>query len=93
MVHGGSQREIAVAQAVAFCQQSRPALEVEALDADMPALAGGLGDDDGIALAHGVFLDDDGIGAGREEAAGEDAGGFAGGDRALERMPGRHLAD
>ena len=50
-------------------------------------------DDNAVALARGILLDHDRIGAGRQHAAGEDARGFAGAHGALERMSGRDFAD
>ena len=40
-----------------------------------------------------VLLDDDGVGAGRHHAAGEDARGLSGADLAVERPARRDLAD
>ena len=59
----------------------------------MPPGNGGFRDGDMIAIDSGVFLDDDGIGAIRDHAAGEDPHRFASADLALERAAGRNLAD
>ena len=56
-----------------------------------PARSGVI-DDHALAVARGVLLDHDGVGAGRDDAAGEDARGLAGAHLALERMAGRDLA-
>ena len=86
VVHGGGEREIAVAEAAALGEQHRPTREVEPSDADVAADSGAGGDDDGVALLGGVLLDRDGVGAGRQNAAGEDARRFTVADRALESV-------
>ncbi len=93
MVHRGGEREVAVGEAVPLAQQHRSAAEVEPGDAHVLAHCGTLVHQDRIAVARGVFLDHDGVGARRQHPAGEDARGFAGADRAFERMSGRDLAD
>src|SRR6476661_7086638 len=93
MVHRRRERKIPVAEAMALGEQHRAALEIEALDAHMLAFTRGGGDNDGLALTRRVFLDDDRVGAGWQDTAGEDARGFAGADRAAKRMSGRDFAD
>ena len=80
MVHAGDQREVARGQPMAFGEQLVAQAEIEPLRADVAAFGGGLLHLDPIAVALGQFLHHDGVGAGRHEAAGEDAGGFAGAD-------------
>ncbi len=53
----------------------------------------GLGDGDVVAVDCRVFLDDDGIGAVGDDAAGENPHRLVGGDLLLERAAGRDLAD
>ena len=48
---------------------------------------------DAGAVALGQFLHHDGVGTGRHEAAGEDAGGFAGADLGRKRPAGGNFAD
>ena len=67
--------------------------EIDAGGTDMPPRNGGFRDGDVVAIDASVFLDDDGIGAVRDHAAGEDPHRFAGADLALERAAGRDLAD
>ena len=58
------------------------------------ALGGyGFVDADRVAVARGVLLQQDGVGAWRNHAAGEDAHGLAGADAAVERMAGGRAAD
>ena len=50
-------------------------------------------DPHGVAVARGVLLQQDGVGAWRHDAAGEQAHGLAGADAAVERMAGGGGAD
>ena len=54
--------------------------EIEPLRADIAAFGRGLLHLHPIAVALGQFLHHDGVGTGRHETAGEDAGRFAGTD-------------
>ena len=63
--------------------------EVEAAGADPAAGADRLGHPDAAIGGLGILLQQDGIGAGRDEGAGEDAHRLAGADRAREGMAGR----
>ena len=67
--------------------------EIDAGGADMPPGNGGFRDGDVVAVDASVFLDDDGVGAVRDHAAGEDPHRFARGHLPLERAAGRDLAD
>ena len=53
----------------------------------------GLVDADDVAVARGVLLQQDRVGAGGHHAAGEDAHGLAGADGAVERVAGGGGAD
>ncbi len=61
-------------------KQRRALGEIEAGGADVAAGGDRLADDDGIAVGLGILLDQDGVGAGRNRRAGEDADGLAGPD-------------
>ena len=50
-------------------------------------------DRDGLAVAGGELLNDDGVAAVGMHAAGEDARGLAGADFAVKRMPGGDFTD
>jgi hypothetical protein len=93
MIHGSGEREIAVAEAATLAEQHCAAFEVETLDADMFALARSHSNDHGAALACRVLLDHDRVGARRQDAARENARGFAGADRAAKWMSGCNFAD
>ena len=94
IVHGGREREVAVAEAAALAAAApRPARSRAPRRGRACLWRRAVVDDDGVALALGVLLDHDGVGARRDDAAGEDARGFARADRAVERMSGRDLAD
>ena len=74
-------------------QQHVALAEIDAGGPDMPPRCGGFGDGDVIAIDSRVFLDDDRIGAVRDDAAGEDSHGFALAYLAVERPPGGDLTD
>ncbi len=93
IVHARGQREIAVGEADSLRQQHIALAKVDAGGADMPSRARGLGDGDAAAFGDGVFLDDDGVGAFGDHAAGKDPHGFARAKRLVERAAGRDLAD
>ena len=59
----------------------------------MPSRARGFGDGDAAVLGDGVFLDDDGVSALGDHAAGKDPHRLAGADCSVERAAGRDLAD
>ena len=59
----------------------------------MPPRPRGFGDGDAAVLDDGVFLDDDGVGAVGDHAAGKDPHRLAGADCSVERPAGRDLAD
>ena len=61
--------------------------------ADMPSLDRGFRDRDVAAIGPGVFLDDDGVGAVGNHAAGKNPHRFACANRSFERPAGRDLAD
>ncbi len=67
--------------------------EVEAFKAHIAAFAARLLHVDDIAIACRVFLDDNGVGAVRHKAAGENPRCFADSNRRREGTPGRHFAD
>ena len=92
MAHGGRQHHVAVGETLAARQQHLALFEIEPGAADVPAGRRGRVDDHALAVARGVLLDHDGVGAGRDHAAGEDARGLAGMHLALERMTGCDLA-
>jgi hypothetical protein len=71
-------------QAVAFS-------EIHACGADIGPGGGGLGDLDGVTLAPGVFLDQDGVGAVGHRGAGKDADRLALADGAAMAAAGRRL--
>ena len=93
MVHGGGQHDVAAGEPPALAQQHGALGEIDAALAHIAAERGRLVDDDLVAVAAGDLLDHHGVGAGRHHAAGEDARGFAGADRAVEGMAGGDLAD
>ena len=74
-------------------QQHIAFAKVDAGRADMPSRARGFGDGDAAVLDDGVFLDDDGVGAIGDHAAGKDPHRLAGADFSVERPAGRDLAD
>ncbi len=84
----GRQHEVAVGQAAALFEQHVALFEIDAGAPDMPAAFRRLGDGDAIAVAGGVFLDDDGVGPAGQDAAGENAGTFAGADFLWKWVPG-----
>ena len=84
---------MAVGQERAAGQQHVAFAKVDAGGADMPSGDRGFGDGDGAAIDDGIFLDDDGVGAIGDHAAGEDPDRFAGADRSFERTARRDLAD
>ena len=67
--------------------------EIEAAAADVALIEAAVAHGDLVAVALGVLLDDDGVGAGRQRRAGEDAHGLARGRRCRRRdgrrRPGR----
>ena len=93
IVHAGGERQIAVGEAASRGQQHVALAEIDAGGADVPAGHRGFRDGDVIAVDDGVFLDDDGVGAVGDHAAGKDPHRLAGADRPLERAAGRDLAD
>jgi hypothetical protein len=93
VIHRCGQHHIAVGEAPAARKQDLTFLEIEAGATDVPAGEGRFLDDDALAFAPGILLDDDGVGARRHHAACENASGFAFGNAAAERMAGGHLAD
>jgi hypothetical protein len=93
VVHGGREREVAIAQATAFAERSVAARKVEPGATHIAALLRARLHQHALALAQGVFLDDDGIGALRHDPAGENTGGLAGAHAAGEGMARGDLAD
>ena len=93
IVHAGGERQIAVGEAAPAREQHVALAEIDAGGADMPPGNGGFRDGDMIAVDAGVFLDDDGIGAVGDHAAGKDPHRFAAAYLALERAAGGDLAD
>ncbi len=77
IVHAGGERQIAVGEAAPAREQHVALAEIDAGGADMPPGHGGFGDGDVVAVDAGVFLDDDGVGAVGDHAAGEDPHRFA----------------
>ena len=93
MVHGGGQRDRAVAEPASGRQQKVTLAEIDAGGADVPPGYRLLGDGDVIAVDGRVFLDDDGVGAVGDHAAGKNPHRFAGADGTPERPAGRDFAD
>ena len=93
VVHAGGQRQIAVGQAASAGEQHIALAEIDAGGADMPPSRGRFGDGDVIAIDCRVFLDDDGVGAIGNHAAGENPHRFALAYLPLERAAGGDLAD
>ena len=93
VVHAGGERQIAVGQAASAGEQYVALAEIDTGGADMPSLHGRLGDGDVIAVDCRVFLDDDGVGAVGNDAAGENPHRFAAAYLPLERAAGGDLAD
>ena len=94
MVGRGGQADVAGAEAP--CRR-RPGVaggeNPAAGAADVAAGGGGLAHPDLVAVAVRVLLQQDGVGAVRDQAAGEQPHRLAGADRAGERMAGRGAAD
>ncbi len=67
--------------------------KIDAGGPDMPARHGCFRDGDAAALNHGIFLDDDGVGALGDHAAGKNPDRFALADGPFERAAGGDLAD
>ena len=88
VVGGGGKADCAGSQALAGVEEGVAALEVATARADVAAENGAFAKRKRVADAVGVFLDRDGIGAGGDQAAGEEAEGLAGADRAVERVAG-----
>ena len=78
MVHGSCQRQALGVDDTCSLQQCLAFGEIETCRAHEPAFFGRFEDSHGIAVADGVFLDDDGVGALRHRRAGEDAHGGSG---------------
>ena len=92
IVHAGGERQIAVGEAAPALEQHIALAEIDAGGADVPPRNGGFRDGEAIAVDAGVLLDDDGIGAVRDHAAGEDPHRFAAADLSLERAARGDLA-
>ena len=93
MVHARDKREVAREQAVTALEQDFAFLEVETAGSDVLARRGRCRHRHGIAVARGVFLNDDGVGAFRHDATRKNPRGFALADGARERPSGRNFAD
>ena len=91
--HGGGEGEFARAEAAADVEKLHAGAEIAAARANVAEIDFVALDDDGIAVAGGVFLDDDAVGAFGHGCAGEDAHGLAGADATSERVPGGGFAD
>jgi hypothetical protein len=92
-VHAGGERSIARRQPARRGDADCARREVEPRPADVPPGSRNLEDGDGVAVPLGVFLDDDGVGAGRHRSAGEDADRFASAQHARVGAAGRCAAD
>ena len=93
MVRRGGERDCAGTEARSRRQQLLVGGEVEPGGANIVAGLRRHSDDDAIALAARVLLDDDRVGSFRNRRAGKDTHRFAGSDDAGEGAPGRGLAD
>src|SRR6185369_1851783 len=93
IVHAGGERQIAIGEAASAIEQNIALAEIDAGGPDMPPRNGGFRDGDLIAVDAGILLDDDGVGAVRDHAAGEDPHRFASAYLPLERAAGGDLAD
>ena len=93
IVHGGREREIAVAQLVAGLEQDVALPKINAGAADVASGDRRFGDGNAVALDDGVFLNDHGVGPVRNDAAGKDAHRFARVDDAIEGPAGRDLTN
>ena len=88
-----SEADVARRQPPAGLQQHVALGEIEALAPHIAAAPRGFEHPHPVAVALGVLLDDDRVGAGRHRRAGEDARRLARADMAAEPGPGRHLGD
>src|SRR5579872_2657818 len=93
MVSGGGQADVAGGEAAGGGDHGIARGEVLAGATDVAAGGDGFVDLDVGAGGGGVFLEQDGIGALRDDAAGEQANCLAGPDGAVERMAGGGAAD
>ena len=89
IVHAGRQREVAIAEAGAGCEQHVALAEIDSRRADIAPRACGFRDGDRVAVGNRVLLDHDGVGAIGDHAAGEDARGLSG---PIARSNGRPAA-
>src|SRR3954463_15437276 len=88
MIHRGGERQVSIGEPAPFGEEHRSAPEIEAFSAHVPALGGARDDDDGMPFALRILLDDDRIGAARQEPAGENARRLTRAYAALKRMAG-----
>jgi hypothetical protein len=93
MVHGGGERDVAAGEAAAFGEAHFAFAEIEPGRAHIATALGRGIDHDRVAIARRVLLDHDGVASCGQDAAGENARGFAGIDAAGEWPPRRDLAD
>ena len=93
MAHGGGEHEGGRVEAPAGGEQHLALGEVDAPAAHVRALLDAFADENRVAVALGVLLDDDGVGALRQRRTREDAHGLAAAEGAGEALPGRRLAD
>ena len=91
--HAGGKRQIAIGEAASAGKQHIALMKIDAGRADVPSRRGCFRDGDVIAIHRRIFLNDDGVGAVGDHAAGEDARRFTCAHRAAERPPRRDLAD
>ena len=92
-VHRRQEADVTRCETPPGAQQHLAFGEIEPLAADIAAARRAFEHPDPVAVALGVLLDYDRVGAGRQRRPGEDARGLAGADLPAEPGPGRHLGD
>ncbi len=92
-VHCRGEADVARRQPPSGPQQHVALAKIEPLAPHVAAARGAFEHPHAIAVALGVLLNDDRVGARRHRRAGKDAGGFAGADMPAEPGAGRYFGD